>query len=134
MKNLIVLLIVFCLLACSKKAISVTKPEVKSVSSQLYYVDKIDSINSYYIIYATRGKYNFKIISLKSHSNNCNEIVEGGLYSFALEPKFNRDTPFSPLNYRDIVYPLDDSTNIRYDKETDSLLLAKNLQGLCLKE
>ena len=101
-----------------------------------YKIIGIDSINSYYLIYATRDKLNFKIVSNKEASKNGQRIKLGKKYSLnlisMLSDKAIKDLDVLPEN-RSLVncYYFDDSTEICYEKNyIRDLYKVQNLRGL----
>jgi len=113
-------------------------------SKTLFKVIKIDFINTWGIIYATRNDTLFKIVSKidKSYNDSCNQVQKGGYYAFELNsrrdnvPEIN-GIKLKPVNYLDIeCYGFDEKTNICIEpkKGIYDLHFAKNLKGLCLEK
>jgi hypothetical protein len=133
MKNITILLCMF-LLACT----SIKKQENISKTDDLYNVFKIDSMNSYYIIYATKKDSIYKIVSKKEKIYKCN-IIKSGL-SYKLKLHSMRDNPptiggvkIKPINYMDInCFQFDNETSICKEKGIYDLYFADNINGLCI--
>ncbi|SHN06891.1 hypothetical protein SAMN05444360_1358 [Chryseobacterium carnipullorum] len=107
------------------------------LSNYPYKVEKIDSLNNYYIIYILNSDKKYQIVSKKTKSN-CNIIKVNQTYpSFIFEPliKENDYIPKDrPANYLDFVpnkIILDDSTVIAKGKDQDNIFKTNNLNGLC---
>ncbi len=107
----------------------------------LYKVIKIDSINKWKIIYATRNDSLFKIVSKNYENNNCAKIQKKHFYAFQLNsrkenaPEIN-GLKLKPVNYLDIeCYGFDENTRICIEpkKGIYDLYFAKNLKGLCIE-
>ncbi len=133
MKINFVLLAITLLTACNSNKAFKSSVDVKHLS---YRITGIDSINSYYLIYATRDKLKFKIVSNKEASANGERIKSGKKYSLTLismlSDKAIKDLDVLPEN-RSLVncYYFDDSTEICYKKNyIRDLYKVENLKGL----
>lgn len=102
-----------------------------------YLVYKIDSVNSYYLIYARKNDSLFKIVSKKLKTANCKSISIGKNYDFTLRS----NSYYRALSGKKILvlttrsvdcFYYDDSTRIclEGDSITD-LYKAINAKGLC---
>lgn len=103
-------------------------------------VYKIDSVNSYYLIYARKQDSLFKIVSKK---NDCkeNKINVGANYPFLLKSIWNAPITINGTNASPSSVPsvncisFDDSTKICLERDSISdLYTASNIQGLCLTQ
>ena len=101
-----------------------------------YRVYKIDSVNTYYIIYANQKGSIFKIISPKERIIGCNKITIDKIYKLDLYSLlFVKGKPIIPANllYQLSGWRVDDSTTINFEGDSiRNLYQAKNLKGLCL--
>ena len=109
--------------------------------SSSFKVNKIDSINNYYLIYLIKQGKKYKIVSKKNSGefNNCkNFLKEDGYYNFELENLIPEVQSSNPLENR-IPYPalscylFDGNTKICEENEMETLYKAKNLKGLCVE-
>jgi hypothetical protein len=145
MKNITILNICLFFLifsnACNTKRL-INEKEEKEES----VVTKIDSINNFYIIYASKNNSKFKIISPKNTKKkikNCVEIAIENSYNFILKSglEARKESPpiiggikLEPANYLDIhCYSYDDDTFICIEPEKGiyDLYSCENLVGLC---
>jgi hypothetical protein len=104
----------------------------------MYFISRIDSIRSYYLIYANKEKKIYKIVSKKE---SCSHPIEvGSSYSLSLtsvwtEPIIIDGIDISPskiLNVKCVGF--DDSTSICLEGDSiRDLFEAKDLKGLCLE-
>ena len=109
-------------------------------TTNLYNVYKIDSINSFYLIYARKEKSIYKIVSKKEQNQNCNStIIMNGKYEFKLHsqsynPKTGKldELPENSLLVNCFYY--DDSTTICLERDSiNDLFYGDNIKGLCYK-
>lgn len=109
--------------------------------NSLYEIEKIDSINSWYIIYGKKNDSMYKILSQKTKqsSNLCEKIKIGKKYRFSLHSR-NENPPtingvkLQPQNYLDInCYFFDEKTQVCIEPERGiyNLYFTTDLQGLC---
>ena len=133
MKNNFFLYIIVLITACnSNKGF-----RKSSETNHLYYhITGIDSINSYYFIYAKKDQLKFKIVSKKEIYINGVKIKVGKKYSLNLISMLS-DKPIKGLTElpenRSLVncYSADDSTEICYRKNyVRDLYKVENLKGL----
>jgi hypothetical protein len=105
-----------------------------------YKVYKLDSINNYYLIYASRKDSLYKIVSKKEPSKNCNQIRKDGEYQFKLHSSIahrriggKEILPQNSLLVNCFYY--DESTSICLEGDSiRDLHYADNIKGLCFKE
>lgn len=104
-----------------------------------YTVTKLDSVNNWYFIYATRNDSTFKIVSMKNYSCDCKNIIVGRNYNFVLQKRFENvlskeGLKLLPLNYSDIKgvsFDVDTDVFVVVEKEVYGLYSCKKLFGLC---
>lgn len=104
-----------------------------------YTVTKLDSVNNWYFIYATRNDSTFKIVSMKNYSCDCRNIIVGRNYNFVLQKRFENvlskeGLKLLPLNYSDIKgvsFVVDTDVFVVVEKEVYGLYSCKKLFGLC---
>lgn len=104
-----------------------------------YKVYRIDSINSYYIIYVKKGQTLYKIVSQKKKGErvkNCNKIIINNFYEFHLHSMlFVNGHSSIPANqkYEISGWRIDDSTTIAFEGDSiRDLYYADNIKGLCI--
>jgi hypothetical protein len=103
-----------------------------------YEVYKIDSINSYFLVFARRDDSLFEIVSKKDNSLDCKKIRVGQQYNLALKSLWSEDRWVGNLNVKPSLTPhvtclrFDDSTSICIDREHGiyDLFLTPSLTGL----
>lgn len=108
-----------------------------SQEQSLYKVYKIDSIHSYYLIYARKKDTIYKIVSKKSDLENCNSILINQDYAFRLQGRIAsrqaskfRLSPEASLLVNCFSY--DDSTSVCLERDSiNDLYSAENVRGLC---
>lgn len=102
-----------------------------------YKVYKIDSINTYYLIYAKKGDSLYKIVSKKKPNKNCEEIKIKISYAFKLRSSLTDfhigNVLISAKQLTNVnCYTYDDSTKICLERDSiNDLYHADNIQGLC---
>jgi len=98
-----------------------------------YRVYKIDSINSFYLIYAKRQDTLYKIVSQKARLTNCEIIQVNKQYPFILHSRLASrkigNSPILPGLVNCFYYG--DSTSICLEKSIYDLHSADNIKGLC---
>lgn len=130
----ILIIVVVAIMACTQTG---AKYSEDSISYKVY---KIDSINSYYLIYANRKDSLYKIVSKKESVKNCNPIQKDHQYNFKLHSALaNRRIggkeilPQNSLLVNCFFY--DESTSICFEGDSiRDLHYADNIKGLCFKE
>lgn len=130
-------IIIIALIACSQ---SNTGHSSEKMATSSYKVYKIDSINNYYLIYASRKDSLYKIVSKKETVQNCNRIMKNDEYEFKLHSVLtNRRIggkeilPQNSLLVNCFFY--DDSTSICLEGDSiRDLHYADNIKSLCFKE
>jgi hypothetical protein len=133
MKKLSILLSLIFLASCQtyKK-----KPfEINDKAS--FEVYKIDSINSYYLIYAKKADTLYKIVSNKEKVKECYSIRKEMKYKFKIHavsdnaPKIG-GLKIKPMNYLDVAcYQFDKETKICREEGMYDIYYADNVKGLC---
>ncbi|WP_372472523.1 hypothetical protein AB4865_06790 [Capnocytophaga sp. ARDL2] len=111
-----------------------------SNQNELYHkITKIDSINSYYLVYTTKGDSVFQIVSKKEVVESCKKIEIGKDYMLKLT-SFRSTAPYignikiSPVNDLHIkCFQFEDNTEICKEEGISDLYFTKNLKGLCIK-
>jgi hypothetical protein len=104
-----------------------------------YEVYKIDSVHSYYLIFAKRDDSLFKIVSKKDSSLAYRKIQAGQKYNLTLNSLWNQDIWIGNTNVKPSLTPnvtclgFDDSTSICIDREHAiyDLFVTPSLKGLC---
>ncbi len=145
MKIQILILAIIILTSCKSNEPDKLKnvKEAYNKESVNYNIYKIDSINSYYLIYAKNGESLYKIVSKKTNLYNCNKIKLNSNYMLNLRAMgiikpMAGDEKTKPMNYLDFADPcrkFDDSTKICLERYMKDLYFADNVKGLCfLKE
>lgn len=134
MKNLIFIIFIitlscgYCLKGNQKKDTN------KDFVSDTYKVFKIDSINSYYLIYCRKDNLNYKIISKKESKKEGKQIiVVENFYSFKLInfPNYSdNENPLTGFSSTEPCIMLDKDTSICKEKGVTGLYTTNNLQGL----
>ncbi|HEU4496432.1 MAG TPA: hypothetical protein VFR70_05220 [Flavobacterium sp.] len=132
MKSFIIIATIF-IISCSQY-----KKSLGNKNTELYRISRLDSINSYYLIYATKKDSTYKIVSKKSYAKNCSEIKIGSDYQLHL--KSMRDNAptingirMSPINYLDIkCYQFDETTQICKEDGIYDLYFTDDIKGKCL--
>ncbi|MDL2144383.1 hypothetical protein QQY79_17785 [Flavobacterium tructae] len=137
MKTIISISILACVLffSCAKK---VSQPMNQTAEKDsLYEVYKIDSINTFFIVYAKRNGTKFKIVSKKTNSAPCNKILVGSSYNLKLksilkqEIKLGDKTISSSSNLLVTCFTFEGNTKICREEDITDLHHAENLIGLC---
>jgi hypothetical protein len=106
-----------------------------------YRIKKIQNVNSWHIIYATKADSLYKVVVGQDSKVNkeCQKIVVGKYYNLQLysrrenAPEIN-GVKLQPINYADIeCYRYDEETEICIEpkKGIYDLHYASNLKGLC---
>lgn len=130
MKYIILILTIILLTSCKTRS--------NSDQSELYKVLKIDSINSYYIVYCEKDAEKYKIVSKEQNANISNygsKIKIGESYNLTLDyyhPNNNDKNPLTNTSTTPYVircYMFTD-TEICQEQGINGLYIAKNLKGL----
>lgn len=133
MKNFAFILIIL-FVSCVSTRVSNIHP--KKNNESLYKVYKIDSINSYYLIYAKMGKSIYKIVSKKEEFMGLNRIQRNRYYYFKLHSSMaNRqigNTVILPQNSLLVnCFSYDDTTQICLESgQIRDLYYADNIKGI----
>ncbi len=139
MKRLIVLILI--LTSCKGTQID-SEPKsrkvdlFKEIDAKVY---KIDSVKNYHVIYVSSDKLNYKVISKKGNSDNCNKVELDSMYSFKIkslilpEPRINNSNFSKPVNYDDFqkCAHMDDFTEICTEVRVVDIFESPNMFGLC---
>ena len=104
-----------------------------------YLVIKIDSINNWYLITASRNDSIFKIVSMKTQVCDCQKISYGKRYNFDLQKRIEnvlskKGMKLIPVNYLDVSganFNQDTDDFIPRESGVNGLYVCKNLKGLC---
>lgn len=102
----------------------------KSVSKSNYKVYKIDSINDYYLIYISKEKERYKVISKKSIERSCDMIRLGKTYNWQVTEIFGT---IAGGVFKPTCLSMDDKTKICLEDSITDLCYAENLKGLCIE-
>jgi hypothetical protein len=96
-----------------------------------YHVYKVDSLNNFYLIYASKQGGKYKIVSEKKHCESGDKILKAGYYEFDLYSIiYNSDTlPIHPGGVGSIQ--VDSLTTIFLEDSIYDIFSAKNINGLC---
>lgn len=133
MKKLSILLFSILLASCQ----TYKKKTYKINDMTSFEVYKIDSINSYYLIYAKRTDTLYKIVSNKEKIKNCYSIRKGMKYKFKIHA-ISDNAPtigglkIKPVNYLDVAcYQFDKETKICREDGMHDIYYVDNVKGLC---
>lgn len=117
------------------------KFSAKSQIKNLYGIYKIDSVNSYYLIYAKKRDSLYKIVSSKDGTNKGKKISINNFYKLNLVSIWNQPILINGVNVSPSTTPhvtclgFDDSTNICIERDSiNDLHRADNLRGLYIKK
>jgi hypothetical protein len=106
-------------------------------SDSLFTVNKIDSVNNYYLVYLKKGTNWYKIVSKKENLDNAKKIKVNSSYKFSLKSIWNQEILIGGVNVSPSLFP--HVTCLSFDKETsicierdsiNDLFVSKNLKGL----
>ena len=105
----------------------------------IYRIDSIDSVNSFYTIYASKDNQKYKIVSKKGDTKDCKKIIVGKEYKFELESILAEkiklgDKEFSSSNSLKVdCFSFEENTEIckEQSKGIHDLHKTKDLVGLC---
>lgn len=131
--------ILLVMLCCTGTATKVQSGKSEEQADTIYRVDAIDSMNSFYIIYAATDKQRYKIVSKKVDINGCIKIKPGKEYRFNLESILAEkiklgDKEFSSSNSLNVdCFAFEEHTTIckEQSKGIHDLHKTENLVGLC---
>ena len=144
MKNLIMFLFIILLaLSCSSVKKSIQE------DNTCFFIKRIVSKNSWWIIYAQKQDSLYKIVTAKNVNNNCEKIVIGRYYELELKSR-RKNIPvingvvLKPTNYLEVkssaydkngieCYFYDDKTEIctNPEKGIHDLFYTDDIKGLC---
>jgi len=127
------LIIILALVSCFNQKKYHNKSKDYLTDLDLYKVYKIDSIKNFYLIYAKRKDIPYKIVSEKTHVDNCEPIRVNEKYPFILHSRLSSrkigNTKIMPGNVDCFYYG--DSTFICLEDAIYDLHSADNIKGLC---
>lgn len=111
-------------------------------NNPLYSIYKIDSINSYYLIYAEKQDSFYKIVSKKENINSkCDKISLNKKYKFKLHSIWDEDLYINGVNVglrqtpRVNCIEFEENTVICLERDSiNDLYQMENLKGLCIVE
>lgn len=136
--KLVFLVLIFASIGCK---VSQNQSSLEIYQDKKYSVEKIDSINSYYLIYLIQDKKKFKIVSKRKSGNlsSCVKKIEVG-QEYLLELQKLVPTPIkdsNPLSNKPSLtilscYYFDENTKICEEVGMEILYKANNLDGLCI--
>jgi len=144
MKNNMLIFIIISLSLCSlfnyKNTNCSNISKTMLVDTQKYEVLKIDSINSFYIVYLIKDNIKYKVISKKTEEKTCSTITQHEKYIFNLS-----SVKFTPIKFGNFTivesltvdcFPFDEQTTICTEEKEGiyDLYLTNNLKGLCYIE
>ena len=101
-------------------------------------VQKITTVNDFYLVYVRRGDSLFKVISKKAEVEGCKPIRKKGYYNLRLRSTALREVNGVPLPPQNALlvncFTLDERTTTCIEPERGifDLHSAENLKGLCL--
>lgn len=106
----------------------------KQNTNTSYQVYKIDSINSFYLIYANKGGIKYKIVSEKAYCESGDKILKDGYYEFDLSSIIfdSKELPIHPGAVGSIK--IDSITTIFLEDSINDIFSAKNIKGLCFSK
>jgi hypothetical protein len=140
MKNYLITLLIIFISSCKCYHSNENIKNINAENTVNYKIYKIDSLNSYYLIYAKKEELLYKIVSKKSNKDGCLKIKINSIYALKLrsmeimKPKIE-DPKKRPMNYLDFIEPcrkFDDSTKICLERYMTDLYFVDNVKGLCL--
>jgi|SRR5690554_101125 len=134
------LILIFISIGCK---VSQNQSSLEIYQDKKYSVEKIDSVNNYYLIYLIQDNNKFKIVSKKGleNSTSCMEKIEVG-QEYLLELQKLVPTPIkdsNPLGNKPSLsilscYYFDENTKICEEVGMEVLYKTNNLVGLCIIE
>lgn len=132
MKYFLILISLIIVACCTSK--SESKSYVKN-GIEAYKVYKIDSINTYYLIYAKRNDSLYKIVSKKEMIASGNKICLNDNYAFKLHSTLSEfrigNVTISPKSSNVNCFAFDKETNICLEGDSiRDLYQADNIKGL----
>ncbi|WP_374172813.1 hypothetical protein [Flavobacterium tructae] len=136
---LIFFTLVFLMLCSCASTLSRNSASIKNTESidSLFTVNKIDSVNNYYLVYLKKDKNWYKIVSKKDGAINSKKIKINSSYKFCLKSIWNQEILIAGVNVSPSLTP--HVTCLGFDKETsicierdsiNDLFVTKNLKGL----
>lgn len=123
---------------------SLKEPNVSGQSKSSYLIKEIDSINSWYVIYATKKDSIYKIITKKENNvaAGCKKLELGRSYQLALVSRKNEVPEINGVKIRPVnaldnqCYTYDEKTSICIEpsKGIFDLYHTPSVIGLCYKK
>ena len=139
MQKLFLIFVLIFTLACTTYKPAQSEPLI-TIERKLYRVERIDSVNNYYLIFAESEDMKYEIISRKAGKQVCKQISVDNEYHFELSKDLLYTTytgdKFQPVNYLDLenCIQVDDSTKICREGYMSGLYYVSNVRGLCFIE
>lgn len=130
--------ILLAILSCTGPA-RVSSDKSSEQTDTIFRIDAIDSVNSFYVIYAAKDNQSYKIVSKKGDIKGCRKIMVGEKYKFHLESILAEKVKiggneFSSSNSLKVnCFSFEDNTEIckEQSKGINDLHKTKDLVGLC---
>ena len=130
-----ILLVMLCCTGATKVHSGKSAGQVDTI----YTVDAVDSVNSFYIIYAAKNNQRYKIVSKKGDIKGCKKIMAGKEYKFNLKSILAEkiklgDKEFSSSNSLNVdCFSFEGNTEIckEQSKGIYDLHKTEDLVGLC---
>ena len=135
MRKIICLLVL--LSAYSSCQTKKTVTQSANINEAKYGITRIDSVNSYFIIYAEKDYRPYKIVSKKQSLHDCQKLKIGQFYGLHLKRLLHKSISTSqgmfPANDVELknCIELDDSTEICRERYMDDIYETDNIRGLC---
>ena len=127
------ILITLTVTSCISQKKELKNKNSSNILSDNFIVTKIDSTHSYYLIYVSKGKNLYKIISrkeIKQYKFNTLEIGKSYFLNLEYFVKYNYSNPLTGFNSSLPCFFLDDKTKICMEKGVFGPFKTKNLKGL----
>jgi hypothetical protein len=109
-----------------------------NMGEAVYKIYKIDSINNYYLLYASRNDSLYKIVSQKETISNCQQIIVNQVYALKLHSIWKHKLLIGSVDvspsaiYQVTCLAFNDSTKICIERDSiNDLHYADNIRGLC---
>ena len=135
MKKIIILFLITVALSCNgKRKILHQDTTLDKFQEHKYLVDRVDSINNFYILYISDEYFKYQVISNKSNNINYERVHEGKYYHFKLSANLLEPKTVAAVNSYDLknCNDVDSVTRICRERYMSGLFYASNLKGLVL--
>ena len=138
-KLFLILFFISSIISCSRNAYLTNSNSLQSSTEDCYKVTRIETVDNYYQIYATKDKVAYKIISREDYlPKKGTKLKVGNCYLLQLKSRTDLlptidGVKLVPLNYLDIEY-MHENTPIKIDGGSKDLYYADNLKGLYLTD